>query len=107
MNSCKNAYENQRKHVICDSRDIDQYDLLEDQDMFISQFKKITEINEGAILFKEIVVRSENKILAITDSSIYLELSPKQLSVAQVNKPFYIHCTTMGYLRAVIIINKF
>jgi hypothetical protein len=60
------------------------------------------ELNEGALLFQELVIKAKNKIVKIADQKLFILVSSKQLLVARRGNSFYIHTHTMGYIHAKI-----
>jgi diguanylate cyclase (GGDEF)-like protein len=92
-----------KRHVVTDVKDIDEYDLLENQEMFLSRFEKLKEIMDGVLLFKEIIVKSKNKIVKVTERGIFIDVSSRQLAVAKVGDNFYLSSQVLGHIRAVIL----
>jgi hypothetical protein len=93
---------NAQNYVVTDISEVDAYDMLDDQAMFIDQFAKMQELNEGALLFQELVIKAKNKIVKIADQKLFILVSSKQLLVARRGNSFYIHTHTMGYIHAKI-----
>lgn len=90
------------RHVLTNIEEIDAYDLLDNQEMIIERLKKLNEVIEGVLLFEEIMVKSKSKIIKSTQKTLFLSVSTKQLSVANVGSHYYLNSKTLGHIRSTI-----
>ena len=90
-----------RTAVHTDFENIDLYDILPEQDIFIEQFKDIDKI-DTSLYFKSLPILSENKLISINQDDIALSISNKQLAIAHIDDTVYLRLTSLGAVQAKI-----
>ncbi len=98
----QNHQEISNRHVLTDMDTIDTYDLLDNQEMIVERLRKLDEVLEGVLLFEEIMIKAKSKVIKSTNKTLFLSVSAKQLSVANVGSQYYIRSKTLGDMRSVI-----
>ncbi|MBN2816116.1 MAG: diguanylate cyclase [Campylobacterales bacterium] len=90
----------EKNHVITDVEDIELYDLLENQEMFTQRFSKLLGTLECALLYNEIIVKHNSKVVKTGEKSIYILVNKKQLYIANIDDSVYLYAKSLGHIRA-------